>query len=161
MNRKQIFTKTDAVLEIMGYLFHAAAFTVAAVACATVAEIPVRLDSDNNVLEYGSPGFLFVLPATMIVCNIIFSVVIHFVDPKVWNLPFTPRPGREIAVYRDMVRMLTVLELLFGGFTFAYNFCLFRDIRRALTPLTIFLVLGVFADIAAAIAVSARHNRKR
>lgn len=156
---KLIFTKMDAVLEILGYLFHAAAFIVAAVACATVAEIPVRLDSADNVLEYGSPGILFILPATMIVCNIIFSLVIHFVDPKEWSLPFTPRLGREIAVYHDMVRLLTVLELVLGIFTFSYNFCLFRDIRRALMPLTILMVLAVFADIAVAIAVSARHNR--
>lgn len=156
---KLIFTKTDAVLEILGYLFYAAAFIVAAVACATGAEIPVRLDSAGNVLKYGSPGILFVLPAMMIFCNIIFTVVIHFIDPLAWSLPFTPRPGREIVVYRDMVRLLTVLELVLGIFTFTSDFCLFRDIRRALMPLAILMVLAVFADIAAAIAVSARHNR--
>lgn len=156
---KLIFTKTDAVLEILGYLFYAAAFIVAAVACATVAEIPVRLDSADNVLKYGSPGILFVLPAMMIFCNIIFSVVIHFVDPKVWNLPFTPQPGKEIAVYRDMVRMLTVMELLFGVFTFAYDFCMFRDIRGAVNPLATLMVLAVLADIVVAIAVSAKHNK--
>lgn len=159
MNKKLIFTKTDAVLEILGYLFYAATFIVAAVACATVAEIPVRLDSAGNVLKYGSPGILFALPAMMIFCNIIFSLVIHFTDPQAWSMPFTPRPGREIAVYRDMVRMLTVLELLFGSFTFAFDFCLFRGIRRALMPLAILFVLAVFADIVVAIAVSARHNR--
>lgn len=156
---KLIFTKTDAVLEILGYLFHAAAFIVAAVACATVAEIPVRLDSADNVLKYGSPGILFILPAMMIICNLIFSLVIHFVDPRAWSLPFAPRPGMEIAVYRDMVRLLTVLELLLGIFTFAFNFCQFRDIRRALMPLAILFVMAVFADIVVAIAVSARHNR--
>lgn len=157
--RKLIFTKADAVLEILGYVFLLAALMIAVVACAIGDRIPEKFDEAGNIIKYGSPGILFLMPATLLFCNLWISMALHVFDPGAWNMPFTPRPGKEIRVYRDMVRMQTVLELMFGLYSVAFNFIQYRGLRGALVPLSGLLLLGIFGEIAVMLAVSARHNR--
>lgn len=161
MFRKMIFTRADAVLEILGYVFLLAAFSVAAVACATGVRIPEKFDDAGNIIKYGSPGILFLMPAMLLPCNLLFSLVLHLSNPNTWNRPIEPRPGREIVVYRDMVRMQTVIELLCGIYGLAFCLVKYRGIRGAMVPLSILLILGIIGDIAGMLAVAARHNRMK
>lgn len=159
--RKLIFTRVDAALEILGYALLLAAFIMAVVACAAGAGIPETFDEAGNIIKYSSPGILFLMPASMLICNLLFSLVLHVFDPSEFGrgMPFKLQPGREIRVYRDMVRMHTVLELLLGLYSLAFNVILYRGAQGAIMPLTGLWVLGVFGDIAVMLAVSARHNR--
>lgn len=160
MNRKLIFTKVHIALEILGYVFFLGAFIVAVVACATVEEIPWKFDAAGNITRYGSPGALFILPAALLFTNVIMSLGMHFLPANVWNVPFTIRPGREIAVYRDMAMMIVIMVLLFGLFSAGFTFLLFKDLRAVLFPIPWILVAAVFADIIVMTALAARHNRK-
>lgn len=162
MNRKMIYRKTDAALEIAGYICYVAAFLTAAYACVSGVRIPEKFDAAGNVIKYGSPGILFLMPAILLPCNLLFSLALHLIRPEVWNvsLPFAIRPVRIIVVYRDMVRMQTVLELLIGIFTVAFTFFLYLGMKEAVIPLAILFILGIAADIAGMIAVAARHNKQ-
>jgi len=160
MNRKLIFTKIHIALEILGYAFFLGAFIVAIVACATVEEIPLRFDAAGNITGYGSPGALFMLPSILLVTNIILSLTVHFLPVNAWNVPFTIRTGREIAVYRDMTMMIVIMVLLFGLFSAALTFLLLKDLRAVLFLIPWILVAAVFADIIVMTALAAWHNRK-
>ncbi len=160
MNRKLIFTRIHMVLEILGYVFLLAAFIVAIVACATGKEIPWKFDAAGNITGYDSPGVLFMMPAALLFTNIILSLVMHFLPVNAWNVPFTIRPGREIAVYRDMTMMIVIMVLLFGIFSAASTFLLFKNLGAVLFPATMIFLAAVFADIIVMTALAARHNKK-
>ncbi len=160
MNRKLIFTRIHMVLEILGYVFLLAAFIVAIVACATGKELPWKFDAAGNITGYDSPGVLFMMPAALLFTNIILSLVMHFLPVNAWNVPFTIRPGREIAVYRDMTMMIVIMVLLFGIFSAASTFLLFRGLRTVAFTITWILVAALFADIIVMTALAAWHNRK-
>lgn len=159
MSKKLIFTKKIIVVEILGYVFCLAAFIVAAVACATVRQIPVKYDGAGNAIRYGSPGILFLVPSGILLCNALISLISHFAGIEVWNLPFTPRPGREILVYRDAAGMVMVLELLSGAFSFAVTCFMLQGSAGAVTPLSILFLLGLLADIVVFMVLAARHNK--
>lgn len=157
--RKLIYTRVDAVLEILGYVFLLGSVLIAVAACATGTRIVEKFDKAGNVIKYGPPGILFLMPGSMLFCNLLFSLVLHLSNPGAWNMPFKLRPGREIVVYRDMVRMNTVMELLFGCYTLAFNIIMYRGYGEAITPVTTLFILGVLGDIVVMLVISARHNR--
>lgn len=157
--RKLIFTKVDAALEILGYVFLLGSVLIAVAACAAGTLIPEKFDEAGNVIKYASAGVLFVMPASLLPCNLIFSLVLHVSHPGVWNMPFKLQPGREIPVYRDMVRMQTVIELAFGLYSLGFNIILYRGFREVIVPLSILFMLMIFGDIGVMLVISARHNR--
>ncbi len=158
--RKLIYTRVDAVLEILGYVFLLGSFLIAVAACATGTMVVEKFDKAGNVIKYGPPAILFLMPASMLFCNLLFSLVLHLSNPGTWwNMPFKPRPGREIVLYRDIVRMQTVMELLFGSYTLGFNIILYRGYGDAITPLTTVFTVAVLGDIVGMLVISARHNR--
>ena len=157
--RKLVFTKADAVLEILGYVFLLGAFLIAAAGCAAGTQIAEKFDEAGNAIKYGSPGILFLMPGNMLFCNLLFSMVLHVFDMRAWNMPFKLRPGREIVVYRDTVRMQTVIQLLFGIYSLVFNVIMCRGLEKAMMPATWFLIVGILGDITVMLAMSVRHNR--
>ncbi len=53
--RKLIYTRVDAVLEILGYVFLLGSILIAVAACATGAQIVEKFDKAGNAIKYGSP----------------------------------------------------------------------------------------------------------
>lgn len=157
--RKLIYTRVDAVLEILGYVFLLGSILIAVAACAAGTRIVEKFDKAGNVIKYGPPAILFLMPGSMLFCNLLFSLVIHLSNPGTWNMPFKPRPGREIAVYRDMVRMQTVIEMVFGLYSLAFNIIMYRGYGEAMTPISILFMVAVLGDIVVMLAVYVRHNR--
>lgn len=158
--RKLIYTRVDAVLEILGYVFLLGSILIAVAACAAGTRVVEKFDKAGNVIKYGSPAIIFLMPAFMLFCNLLFSLVLHLSNPGTsWNMPFKPRPGREIVLYRDIVRMQTVMELLLGSYALGFNIILYRGYRDAMAPLTTVFTAAVLGDIVGMLVISARHNR--
>jgi len=159
MNKRFIFTRTNIILEILGYVFCLGALIAAVVGVVTVDKLPTNYDAAGNVTRYGSPAILFVMPLAMLFANGLMSLCMHLMNPASWNMPFAVKQGREIAVYRDMVRMVMILEFLCGSYSFGFNLLMWKSLGGGILPVTVFFVAAVSLDIIVMLVVAARHNR--
>ncbi len=156
---KLFFTKIHIVLEILSYVLILASFAIAAAAAASGEEFPVHYDFSGNAAGNGSAATLFLMPAIMLVTNLIMLASIHVCKPGGWNLPFDIRQGREIPVFRTMTLMIAIMELLFGIFTFAFTLALYQKSGKVLLPLTFLIMAALFADIIIMFILAYRRNK--
>lgn len=158
--RKSYITRLHLVLEILSYVLIAVSFIMAVVGIFTLsAEIPTHYDAAGNVDGYGPPAFLLVMPAIMLVCNLSLSLVVHLMNPALWNMPFKINPARKNLVYRDMVSMFMWMELEIAVFNLIFTIMCYTQEAGGMLALTGFLMAAFTVTIVACTVLAARHNK--
>ncbi len=159
--RKPYITVLHLVLEIISYVL-----LVAAVGAVFIfilkngtGEIPTHFNFAGEVDGYGSPWTLLLMPVIMLFVNIMISFSIHVGSPAKWNMPFKIKPGREIAVWRDMVLMQVLLMLLISAFALAATVVWMLGKGGLMLGLAAALTILIIPAIAVPTVMASRHNR--
>ena len=155
---KNILTRYHVMIEILGFVLILASFAVAIAAMASGEMIPSHYDFAGNVTDYSKPGFLIMMPIVMLISNGTMSLILHFVSFSSWNMPVKVKPGRERAVYGCVGYMLAIMELLFGIFTLAFTLFSSAALGKMMMPLSVFLVVAIFADIIVCCVLAVKLN---
>ena len=110
--------KKTGFVEALAWLVMAAAFAVAVYGTKTLPDrVAVHYDINGQADEYGSPATLFILPAIMLFCIALTSVIVHFISPQYWNMPFEVREQNRDKVYGSIRLMIYLIELETAVFT--------------------------------------------
>lgn len=159
--RKLYITRWHIAIEIMSYALIAASFILAAMGLFTLPDrIPTHYDLAGNVDGYGSPANLFVMPVTMFISNLVISLIAHFMNPGLWNMPFKIQPARKIAVYRDIVSMYMWLELEIALFNLAFTVMCYTQKMGGIMILAIVFVIAPLITVICCSVLAARHNKQ-
>lgn len=155
---KNILTRYHVMIEILGFVLILASFAVAIAAMASGKVIPSNYDFAGNVTDYSKPGFLIMMPIVMLISNGTMSLILHFVSFSSWSMPVKVKPGRERAVYGCVGYMIAIMELLFGIFTLAFTLFSSAALGKMMMPLSVFLVVAIFADIIVCCVLAVKLN---
>lgn len=145
MNKPYI-TKKLFIGELLSYLPLVISFIYAIVQLATIeGEIPTHFNIHGEIDGYGSPAVLLLLPAIMLITNVIITVSNHILPDNVYNTPFKIKPGRELLVYGDCILMCVLLQWMDS--IFALILTIFFTNGNILLPLTLGYVVLIFVVI--------------
>lgn len=159
---KPYITKKHCVLEILSYVCIVASIIIAIVGMVVLPdEIATHYDGAGNIDGYGSPGTLLLIPLIMFFSNGTMSLILHLMSPEAWNTPRKIEPGQEIRVYRDVVSMLTWMELEFGVFTLASTIASWQQNGKLIMIETIVFMVLLTIVVVYGIVASSIHSRKR
>lgn len=157
MNKPYI-TKKLFIGEVLSYIPLVITFIYAIVQMATIdGEIPTHFNFQGEIDGYGSPAALLILPAIMLITNLIISITNHFCSEESYNLPFKPKPGREYLMLGYCVLMCVLLQWLDS--IFALLLTVFFTRGRILMPLTGAYVVLIFVVIIAVMVKMFRANK--
>ena len=157
MNKPYI-KKWHLIVEIVSYVLILAAIIFGIIMTCTIeGEVPTHWDMSGNVDAYGSPASMLILPIIMLITNILVSATVHFMPAKSWNMPFKPKPGRELIIFSDMVGMMVWMEFVIALFTLIMTIWFFNFVICMIG--TVALVVGIFAILIAGIVMAVKHNK--
>ncbi|MCM1089839.1 MAG: DUF1648 domain-containing protein [Butyrivibrio sp.] len=158
--RKLYITKWHIAIEIVAYVLIAASFIVAIVGQYTLPDrMPTHYDLAGNVDGYGSPSFLFVMPVTMLICNLLISMIAHFMNPALWNMPFKIKPDRKVAVYRDIVSLYVWIELEIALFNLGFVVMCYTQRMEGIMLLAMVFMAAPMITVICCVILAARHNK--
>lgn len=160
MDKKLYITKAHVAVEIISYVVMLASFVLCIYAMKTLPdEIPTHYDLQGNVDGYGSPGSIIILPVIMLISNMTISLLMHFLSPSFYSMPFKIKPGRELRQYKDVIWMLVIMELMFSLFTFVCTWSQYTCNGKIMFPASMIFMAALFAEIIIIIIVMYRHNK--
>ena len=159
--RKLYITRWHIAIEIVSYALIAASFIVAVMGVFTLPDrIPTHYDLAGNVDGYGSPANLFAMPVTMFISNLVISLIAHFMNPGLWNMPFKIHPSGKIAVYRDIVSMYMWIELEIAIFNLVFVVMCYTQKMGGIMTLAIIFVIAPLITVICCSVLAARHNKQ-
>lgn len=157
---KEYRTRLHGVLEIATWLILLATFLLAVYGIRTLPEtIATHYNAAGEVDGYGSPATLLIAPMIMILPLGIISLVIHFVQPEVWNTPFEVKKEHAAVVYRDMLTMMHLVQLEIAVFALYTQVKSFLQDGTGMLVMTILWIAVLFATIIGMAVRAWRHNR--
>lgn len=160
MKNRDYITRLHLILEILAWVLLLVSLIIAVVGAVTMeGPIPIHFDGKGNPNSYGSPASLLLLPAIVIIALGSVSFIAHFLDPSVWNMPFKVNPLRKGIVYRDMMSMIFIMELLIAGLALFITMSIFFQRTGSVGWVTGIFVGVLFLDIIVWSAIAYRHNR--
>lgn len=160
--RRLYINKIHVIMEILSYVILLICFAVTIYSISiSPAKVPTHYDFEGNVDGYGSPYSYLFLPTIMLFANITVSLIMHFVDAKNWNMPFTINAGRELVVYRDISYMFVAMEVLFSCFTLASSISnLYLEYSGKITLIaSVVMTILLFVVIIIPAIFAYRHNK--
>ena len=159
---KTYITKKHCVIEILSYVCLVASIIIAIVGMVILPdEIATHFDGAGNIDGYGSPGTLLLIPLIMFFSNGTMSLIVHLMSPEAWNTPCKIEPGQEIRVYRDVVSMITWMELEFGVFALASTIASWQQNGKLIMIGTIVLLVLLTVVVVYGIVAFILHIRRR
>ena len=147
------------ILEIQGYVILLISIIYGiAFAVSTEGEVPTHFQMDGTVDGYGSPATLLILPVVMLFCNVMMSVILHFMNPKSWNMVVKPTEANALYLYTDVSELMVEMEFIFSVYSLVYMLTI--DKSSVITGIAtgVMLVL-MFGAIGLNIAKSIRHGK--
>ena len=161
MKNQAYYTKVHMVFEILSFVMIVAALVVAAVGVITIdGDVPTHYDFKGNPDGYGSPATLLLMPIVMLLFGQLpISGIVHFLDASDWNMPFRVKPARQIRVYRDMMTMVILLELILAAITLFITVASFCQTMTGVGLATTLFIVLLALDIIVSLILAARHNR--
>lgn len=156
--KKPYITKLHVILEIVGLILIVIAFIYAFIKIATIdGQIPTHFNMQGEVDGYGSPLTMLLLPAIMLGTNLLIAGCAHFLPVQMFNLPFKPKQGRELTIYKDCILMVALLELEDGIFTLGITLS-FLNGKAGFVMTMVYLAL-IFATIFLVIIKMYKDNK--
>lgn len=158
--RKPYITKIHIILEILSYVLIIASFMIAIIGVNILPEeIPTHYDLSGNVDGYGSPAVLFGMPVTILLCNLITSLIAHFMNPAYWSMPVKVKEAKKIILYKDVVSLVVAMELEFAVFTLVFTIMSFTGKMGGAMLLSLLLLGAVTISIVGTCVLMKRHNK--
>lgn len=157
---KAYIKKSHIIIEIIGYVFIFAAIIYAVITIFTTkGQIPSHWNAAGEIDGYSSSAVLLIMPLIMFFANLVLSLCVHVLPADMWNLPCTPKPGREIKILSDAVWMMAWMELSIAIYTFLYTVLFRNQMEALLTISSIVLVVVVFILVGWAIVKMIKDNK--
>lgn len=139
-------TKDVLAVEGIAWALTAVLFIATVVAIQGMPEtVPTHFGFDGTPDAWGSPMSHLALPACVVFCNALMSLVLHLVDARYWNRPGTLEEGEETAWYRASARAIAWSMLEFVLFCAVASFLIVTDAAAGILPLSAALVVVVAA----------------
>ncbi len=158
MNKAYI-SKAQKITELLSYLFLLINFLIIIRADRmNMGRIPTHFDLMGNPDGYEEVISLIVLPVIMLLTNAMISVILHFVSPQAWNMPFKVKEKNKALVYHDMIWMLASMICMFSLYMLLLTILVLTGGAKFIFPVTILLMVGLVASIAIPIVIAKKHN---
>ena len=159
-NKRPYYTKLHRILEITSWAICIAALAIAIIGIVTIdGEIPTHFDIRGNADAYGSPKSLLTTPLTIMIIGLgTITFVGHFMDPSTWNMPFKVNDDRKHLVYKDLMTMIFVLELIVAVACLYLTLVMYTGASGSMMFFTILGVIAVLFNIVYFSAMAKKHN---
>lgn len=158
MNKPYITLKVF-IIEIISWVLYLGSLVFAIYKAAnTEGLIPVKFSATGEILRYGSPWTIVLMPVLMLFTGVVLSVVLHFLPASAWNMPVKVKPEKALKLYIAVAYMLALLNLEFAVFT-ALSTVFFAKGDSFMMFAAIGLCVLMFATIGIVIAYIVRANR--
>ena len=147
------------VLEILGFVLILASLIYAIYLAVTVKEpVPVRIEFDGTVTDYGSASFVLFMPITMLLTNVLLFCVLHFSNPAKWNNLVKVTPANAPYIHMDESELFAEIEALFGVYTLFFTLTFLTNTQFDLWG-TIVMVVVLFVLCGVNIAKTFKHGK--
>ena len=111
------------VIDIITFALIIASLAIGIYGTLTIKElIPTRYNFSGEIIGYGSPGTLLLMPIIMGFAILVVEVLRFILPADAWNMPFKVINEQ---VYVDMAYMLHLMNLCIAAFTFYMTLCIF------------------------------------
>lgn len=157
MNKPYI-TKKHVIVEIISYVILFVSIGIAVFFVATHdGDVVARIGADGPETE--SKFNVLAMPLIMFACNVLVSVIAHFFPTRLWSMPFTPKPGRELIVFIDCISMMMLVHIEMSIFTLLATICMMTGKIGYLVGFSIYLTIALIVTIIIYMSKMYKHNK--